>query len=214
MARWIVLQLADAAFPAGGFAHSSGLEAAARLGELRDLDAFVDASLWQAGHASIPYVGAAWDASERIAELDAMCDALLVSHVANRASRAQGRGLASACARIFDLRAIDDACRARELRVHLAPAFGAIARALDLTRDEALEVHLHGTLRGIVSAAIRLNLIGPHEAQRATRERAKLLDRVLATCANIPAEHAAQCAPLVDLFGTAHDRLDVRLFVS
>ena len=31
---WMVLQLADSAFPTGGFAHSAGLEAAAQAGEI------------------------------------------------------------------------------------------------------------------------------------------------------------------------------------
>ncbi|HZH77778.1 MAG TPA: urease accessory protein UreF, partial [Archangium sp.] len=32
---WRVLQLADSAFPTGGFAHSGGLEAAVQQGEVR-----------------------------------------------------------------------------------------------------------------------------------------------------------------------------------
>ena len=36
---WLVLQLADAAFPTGGYVHSGGLEAAAQAGAV-DLRAF------------------------------------------------------------------------------------------------------------------------------------------------------------------------------
>jgi urease accessory protein len=215
-----VLQLADAAFPAGGFAHSGGLEAAAQLGEIAsvgDLGAFVDASIWQAGRQALPLLGAAHDEPERLAELDAMCDAMLVSHVANRASRSQGRAFVSTSVRVFDdktVSTIDEACRARELRVHIGPAVGAVSRALGVARLDAMALHLHGSLRTILSAAVRLGLVGPHEAQRMTYERASLLDRILATCANIPPEAAAQPAPLLDLFGMAHDRFDVRLFTS
>ena len=81
---WTILQLADAAFPSGAFAHSGGLEAVLRLGELEDLDAFVDASLWQAGRMSLPFIGA----TEPLEALDRILDGMLVSHVANRASLA------------------------------------------------------------------------------------------------------------------------------
>lgn len=218
--RWLVLQLADAAFPSGGFAHSSGLEAAARLGEVDDaaaLGAFVDGCVRQAGRLVLPLLGAAHDEPSRLAALDGAADALLVSHVANRASRSQGRAFVAACARVFEepaIVAIDEACRARTLRVHVGPAFGAVARHLGVPRDDAMAVHLHGALRSVLSAAVRLGLCGPHEAQRMTRERAPLLERVLAAAAGLSPGDAAQPAPVLDLLGMAHDRLDVRLFTS
>ncbi len=214
MSRWRVLQLVDSAFPSGGFAHSSGLEAAMRLGEVDDLGAFVDAALWQAGRGALPFVASAHEDPSRLAELDALCDAMLLNAVANRASRAQGRAFAATCARVFDSSEIDDACRARTLRVHLAPAFGALARELDLSRRDALDVHLHGALRTITSAAVRLGLVGPNEAQRLVAARAALLDRIVETCGELRAEEAAQTAPILDLLAGAHDRLDAKMFVS
>ena len=209
--KWRVLQISDSAFPTGAFAHSNGLEAAARLDEV-DLDAFVDSAIWQAGHGALPFVSAAW--ARDLGELDALADAMLVNPVANRASRAQGRALAATCARVFDVTAVDDACRARLLRVHHAPAFGALTRALGVDRREALETYLHGALRAVTSAAVRLGLVGPNEAQRMTAARAPLLDRVIATCGDLPAEDAAQAAPIADLLAAAHDHLDARIFAS
>ena len=212
--KWRVLQIADSAFPTGAFAHSNGLEAAARLGEVRDLGALVDDALWQAGHGALPFVASAHDAPSRIGELDDLCDAMLVNAVANRASRAQGRALAATCARVFDASSIDDAVRARSLRVHVAPAFGALMRELDVSKDDALRVHMHGTLRAVTSAAVRLGLCGPNEAQRMTHARADLLERIVRKCGALRAEDAAQAAPLLDLFAAAHDTLDTKMFVS
>jgi urease accessory protein len=221
--RWLLLQLADSAFPTGGFAHSSGLEAAAQLGEVgtaADLALFVDDALAQAGNLALPFIGAAHDAPARLAELDAACDALLTSHVANRASRTQGRAFAATCARVFDappagpLAALDDACRTRRVHAHLAPVLGAATRALGVSRDDALALHLHATLRGLSSAAVRLGLTGPHEAQRLVHERAATLDRVLAAGRDLAPGDAHQTAPLLEIFGMAHDRLYSRLFQS
>jgi urease accessory protein len=208
---WTILQLADAAFPSGAFAHSGGLEAVLRLGELEDLDAFVDASLWQAGRMSLPFIGA----TEPLEALDRILDGMLVSHVANRASRAQGRSFVGACVRIFDrFEELDARVRDKSIHAHFAPVFGAISRELGIERTDAMRVHLHGALRGVLSAAVRLNVIGPHEAQRMTHARAELLERVLARCKDLCVDQAAQPAPLLDLFGALHDSLDVRLFVS
>jgi urease accessory protein len=212
--KWRVLQIADSAFPTGAFAHSNGLEAAARMGGARDLDALVDDALWQAGHGALPFVASAHDAPSRIAELDDLCDAMLVNTVANRASRTQGRAFAATCARVFDVASIDDAVRARSLRVHLAPAYGALMRELDVSKDDALRVHLHGALRAITSAAVRLGLAGPNEAQRMTHARADLLEHIVEKCGELRAEDASQAAPLLDLFAAAHDRLDTKMFVS
>jgi urease accessory protein len=218
--NWLLLQLADSAFPTGGFAHSSGLEAAAQLGEVRttpELALFVDEALMQAGHLALPFVGAAHDAPEEVARLDRACDALLTSHVANRASRTQGRAFAATCARVFDgaaLAALDEACRTRALNAHLAPVLGAATRALGVSRDEARALLLHGTLRGLASAAVRLGLTGPHEAQRLVHGRAATLARVLSESAALAPEEAHQTAPLLEIFGATHDRLYSRLFQS
>lgn len=218
--NWLLLQLADSAFPTGGFAHSFGLEAAVQLGEVAsaaELASFMDDALTQAGHLALPFVGAAHDSPSEVAALDATCDAMLTSHVANRASRTQGRAFAATCARVFDaaeLASLDDACRTRALHAHLAPVVGAATRAMGVSRDDGQALHLHGTLRGLASAAVRLGLVGPHEAQRLVHDRAATLDRVLADCGALGVEQAHQTAPLLELFGATHDRLYSRLFQS
>src|SRR6185312_5576255 len=57
MPALLLLQLGDSAFPAGGFAHSGGLEAAAQLGEVKGAEAvraFCEQSLWQTGRGALP----------------------------------------------------------------------------------------------------------------------------------------------------------------
>jgi urease accessory protein len=218
MQDWLVLQLADSAFPAGGFVHSGGLEAAMQAGALVSAGAlarFVDDALWQAGHASLPFVAAAHDDRERFAELDLAHDAALRNAPLNRASRSQGRAHLDACVRSFGGEALD-ALRVRAGRGprHLAPVFGASLAALGVERDATLRLCLHGVVRGTVSAAVRLALAGPAEAQRLQAQAAPTLEAVLARCAQLAVSSQTQVAPLHDLLAAGHDLLYSRLFAS
>jgi urease accessory protein len=220
MSTWRVLQLADSAFPAGGFAHSAGLEAAVQLGEVADAEAlrrFVAEALWQAGYGGLPLMRAAHEEPRHVADLDRLCDSFLTSFVANRASRTQGRAFVGTCARVFAhdaLVALSDDVRTHRISGHYAPLFGAAFRALDVSLEDAQRLFLHLTLRGVASAAVRLGKLGPHEAQRLQSDSAAQLDRVLAECAPLDVSALAQTSPLMEIVGAQHDRLYSRLFQS
>jgi urease accessory protein len=218
--RWRILQLADSAFPTGGFSHSAGLEAAAQQGEVSEpaaLRTFVEGVLWQAGYGGLPFLRGAYAEGADTATLDRWCEAFLSSHIANRASRTQGRALIATAARIFpdeELQRLHEGVRARTLLAHYAPMFGITLRVLTVPLEQAQELFLHLTLRGVSSAAVRLGLLGPHEAQRLSHELASVQDAVLSRCGPLPLSELSQPAPLIDLLGATHDRLYSRLFQS
>ena len=231
----LIWQLADSAFPTGGFAHSAGLEAAWQHGEVRnrtDLICFIEASLRQIARAALPFVGEAHDESERLAEFDQLCDAFTTNHVANRASRTQGRALLSAVERVFKVgqasrlpgervsaSALIPAAALPEaggtpalLYAHLAPVFGSVMRRLEVPRDTALRLFVFNHLRGLVAAAVRLNIVGPMEGQAIQHQLSAQVEAVARHGAVLTLDDIAQTAPLLDLWQGAQDRLYSRLF--
>ncbi|HTH47939.1 MAG TPA: urease accessory UreF family protein [Candidatus Limnocylindria bacterium] len=219
MSDWLVWQLADSAFPTGGFAHSGGLEAAWQHGEIRgraDLHQFVVASLSQLGHALLPLVAAAHCEPQRLPELDRLCDTLTSNHVANRASRLQGQALLASAERIF---ALPELRRLREPGQqppcgHFAPVFGMVMGVLGLDQQATARLLFFQHLRGLVAGAVRLGIIGPMEGQALQHRLGPQAQAMLERCEPLSVEDIAQTAPLLDVWQGTQDRLYSRLFQS
>lgn len=225
---WQLWQLADSAFPTGGFAHSHGLEAAWQHGEVRnrtELVSFIEAGLQQTGYATLPFVTAAYDKPEQLVQFDELCDVFTTNHVANRASRAQGRALLLAVNRIFPERearaASLDNSKTELMRpegrapfAHYAPIFGGLMRELSVSRQTVLRLFFFNQLRSMLAAAVRLNIIGPMEAQVLQKLAAIKAEEILIHCQSLTLDNLAQTSPLFDLWQGAQDRLYSRLFQS
>jgi urease accessory protein len=213
--NWLVWQLMDSAFPTGGFAHSSGLEAAWQHGEVRgreELISFVEASLNQLGHAALPFVSAAFESPEKLDEFDSLCDAFITNHVANRASRSQGRAFLTAVERVFKSEIRNP--KSEIAFAHFAPVFGACLRRLDISREMTGRMFFFNHLRGVLAAAVRLNIVGPMEAQRLQHKLSSKAETVLEKCGPSSLDEIAQTAPLLELWQGSQDRLYSRLFQS
>ena len=215
MTSWLLLQLVDGAFPSGGFAHSAGLEPSLHLRGIGELEPFVDEVLWQSARSALPFVRRACEVPDELPVIDRLFDATSTNHVANRASRAQGRALAGAARRVFEQDAIlRIAEHVQNGPAHHAPIFGAIFGTLGIAMADTQRAWLHGVMRGVLSAAVRLGVVGPLEAQQIQATRTTTLDHMLGSCARLALDEAASTSPLLDLFGALHDRLDARLFQS
>lgn len=198
---WLLLQLSE--LPAGGFAHSAGLEAAHQCGGLASIESYVAQAISQAGRLGVPFVVT----DVALADADDRCDAVMSSHVGNRASRAQGRALASASNRIFSHSFASKF-------MHHAPIYGALCRALAVSKSDAARLYLHGVARAVLSAAVRLGILGPLEAQRIQAANAPRLEAVHAASLDLSLDAAASVSPLLELYGALHDTLETRLFQS
>ena len=217
---WSTWQLVDSAFPAGGFAHSGGLEAAWRGGFVpheEALVAFVRATLTQLGRAQLPFVDAALGDGGRFPALDRLFDASTTNHVANDASRNQGRALLRSAVEIFDsprLEELRERVARDALACHLPVCFGTVAAAIGLDGDTTSRLFLFGGLRAVVSSAVRLGVVGPIRAQVIQRRCFAAAEKVARRCAYLDFAVGAQTAPLLEALQAGHARLYTRLFRS
>jgi urease accessory protein len=194
-----LLVLADGRLPAGGHAHSGGLEAAVASGRVRDVDDV-------AGFAAV--------ACARTGEwfsLDAGLDARTPSPALRRASRAQGRALMRAGRAMWAVPAIG-----RE--PHHPVALGAVAAAAGLGPLEAAVAAAHGTVTGPASAAVRLLGLDPYAVHALLAGLAPEIDRIAADAAARTGDPIdllpAAGAPLLDIGAEIHATWEVRLFAS
>jgi len=209
---FLIWQLVDSAFPTGGFAHSAGLEAAAQNGEIRgraELREWLAASLRQIGRAALPLVNTTHGEPDRLREADGVCEAFSTNHVANRASRLQGRAFQLAVERVFK------SSFGEPLEFgHLPPVFGFAMNMLGVSAGTTRRLYVYQHLRGVIAAAVRLNLVGPMEGQMIQREMSSDAEAVAMTAEGLGLDDLAQTAPLLDLWQGTQDRLYSRLFQS
>jgi urease accessory protein len=217
---WLIWQFADSAFPAGSFVHSGGLEAAWQNGRVtrgESLLGFIESTLTQIGRGSLPFVLAAHREPDRFVEYDQLYDAMLSNHVANRASRAQGQSLLAAAQRIYArpaLTALHAMVRESGSPGHLAPLFGVIATKMNFDETQTSRLFLFCALRGLVSAAVRLGIVGPMEGQGLQAKLFAKAEQLGIDALDVRPQDAAQTAPILDLLQGTQDRLYSRLFQS
>jgi urease accessory protein len=91
---------------------------------------------------------------------------------------------------------------------------GVVFRHLGLPLATAQRITIFSASRGVLSAAVRLGLVGSYEAQRMLHTHGEWLDVVAARCRALTCDDLAQTAPISDILQAEHDRLYSRLFQS
>ncbi|MGW7468486.1 urease accessory protein UreF [Streptomyces xantholiticus] len=220
MSRATLLVLADGRFPAGGHAHSGGVEAAVRAGRINDaadLAAFCRGRLHTVGLTSAALAACAALGHDPV-ELDAAADARTPSPALRAAARRLGRQMMRA-ARATWPHPLLDALAARFPRgTHQPVVLGSAARAAGLGAEDAAYCLAYETISGPATAAVRLLSLDPFQATAVLARLAAETDAVAARAAAAAADGVdalpAASAPLLEITAEDHAAWPVRLFAS
>jgi urease accessory protein len=216
------LQYADSFFPAGGVAFSWGLEqlrADREIGSPGEVGAFIEAQLdyrWAGFDA--PALCAAWRAGEdraRLAEIDRLVEAMTLAAEMREGSRRAGLSLLSVHAQLGSAAAsaYREIVMRGEAPGHLPVVQGLAWRAAGLGEELCRAVSAHTLLTAMVSAALRLGLIGHLQAQAVLNRLRPRLAGILSRPAGT-IEEATTCTPAADIASMRHEVADARLFAN
>jgi urease accessory protein len=219
------LRFVDSFFPSGGYAFSSGLEAAVQGGAVRnaeELSCYVVESLTTGiGEREAVAVGLAHDAyvsgSLEIAfEADGELEAMKLGCESRIASRQMGRQVIRLAVNqqashpgIEDYRAAVEAARTPG---HLAVSFGLTLAAAGWSKEDSIAAFLYQTATGFVAAAMKLLPLGQREGQRLLENWIEVIERVSHNAAH--ERILRSWSPVQDIYAMRHSRLESRLFRS
>ncbi|MFF9090909.1 urease accessory protein UreF [Streptomyces sp. NPDC014991] len=224
MSRTALLLLADGRFPAGGHAHSSGMEAAVASGGVHDtqsLEAFCRGRLHTAGLTAAGLAAAAATGYDALA-LDEAADARTPMPALRRVARRLGRQLMRAARATWPCADLDHLARHRPQGAHQPVVLGVTARAAGLTPLDAAHAAVYESVGGPASAAVRLLSLDPLDATGVLARLADDLEDVAEAAAGAARRLTAEgvsvlpaaSAALLDITGEQHATWTVRLFAS
>ncbi|KAK1280381.1 hypothetical protein QJS04_geneDACA015060 [Acorus gramineus] len=222
--QWTQWQLLDSVLPTGGFAHSYGLESAIQSRVVtgpEDLKDYVFQVLDNTGSLLLPFVYEAnrSPSVETWTNLDRTLNATLTNEVSRKASIAQGSALLRVAASVFSeipsLKKMRDSYMGSgDVVFHHAPVFGLVCGLVGIDSGTAQRGYVFMTMRDVISAATRLNLVGPMGAAVLQHEIVGVADRVVEKWMDRPVADACQTSPLLDTVQGCHAYLFSRLFCS
>lgn len=215
-----LLHLADSALPTGGYAFSSGLEAAAKMQLIRsevELRSYMRATLHDLAHFELAWLNGFLEPVGPIDEVAAAYHASFLSPSMLRASQIQGRGLLRFFKRLHPdgtLGPALDPLQGQREWLHFLPIFGRCMHVLGHQPDEVRRLYLFMVLRDQMSAAIRLGLLGPNEGHAMQADLFGVCEAKARAAASLRPEDAVRSCPLIDVAQCAQPRLYSRLFQS
>lgn len=210
-------------FPVGAFAYSHGLEWAFEAGDLTDADTLRDWLDALVGHGSLhndlvlfscTYNALGADDGAALSELAELALALANSAERRLETVTQGNAFVAAVRAAWPCAALDRLRAAWEGDVAYPIAVASAARGHDVPLRPALEAYSLAFVANLVSASVRLGIIGQTDGQRITAGLVPSLHAAATRAETATLADLGGCALRSDLASLRHETQYSRLFRS
>jgi urease accessory protein len=205
-------------FPVGGFAYSHGLEAAVAKGIVTSRASLADwlNSLVEVGsiRTDVLLLAATWRREAADGELNDLALALQPSAERYLETAQQGTSFAATIAAAWPCDAIAALREAVDGDIAYPVAVGCAARGHAIAIRETARAFALAVVQNLVSAAIRLSVIGPTDGQRVVAELLEGVEQLARESERATLSDLGAAGFRADLAAIEHETLYSRLFRS
>ena len=219
-----LMQLSDSFFPSGSYTLSHGLESLIQHNSIQqpeDLTSFIRILL----HNKIAtcdlvalihaYCGSAEDDLAKVREADERLFVQSAIAINRQTQRQSGRALLMVARSTWQHQQLNILSGDRDGFNCLHPVvFGVVANIAGLNQTDTALAYLHGLVTGLVSAAIRLGILGHLRGQKILLNLATDMETAYVTASSMNLDRMWSCTPTIDLAQMRHTKLNSRMFAS
>ncbi len=221
-----LLHLCDSTLPIGAFAHSAGLETYVQKGIINNKDdakRFIEAQLSQniyytdAALVSLAYDAAADNDFNEILFLDEICTAVKLPMEIREASNKLGIRLL----KIFENNEefilpikYRNSIASQDASGHFCIAFGLLAHAMKINKEESLSGFYYNAASGFVTNAVKLVPLGQQDGQQMLMALFPEIEKLAKKSLRPDKEMIGFCCAGFDIRSMQHEQLYSRLYMS
>lgn len=214
-------QLADSAFPVGGFVYSMGMESAIKsklLTNQEELTRYLKTYIDQVLSFEFPFLNAAYESygnKEKWKEIYDAYHAMLMNPMLEKSSLVLGKNWLKIMEQLYptvQVSELRNELKKQGLSFHFTLVFGALLAAINTSLEEAKELFLFAALRDQINALTRLGVVGPTGGQTLLNELLKYAEISAENLRDKPYENARKSAYIMEIIQLNHHEIYSKLF--